>query len=99
MRDELDLRTAILRRLNILTGIIVVFAVILGSVIAYGYSKAHQNTLALCALRADLDQRIVSSQGVLIAHPDGLAGISAAVIKQQISNSQRTRHTLRNLSC
>lgn len=99
MPDQLDLRRAILRRLNILTGVIVVFAAVLGSVIVYGYSKAHENTVALCALRADLDKRIVQSQGFLIDHPQGFAGISPAAIKTQISNSQRTRHTLRNLSC
>ena len=96
---EADLRRVILRRLNILTVVIVAFGLALGGTAGWVYVRSNQSTVALCALRTDLDKRILSSQAFLIDHPQGVAGIPAPVIRTQIANSQRTRHALRNLSC
>lgn len=59
-------------------------------------AQTHQ---ALCALRGDLATRVRSSQAFLTTHPQGFAGISAAVIQQGIDNEERTIGTLRFLRC
>lgn len=59
---------------------------------ASGTSRIH---LALCALRSDLDRRADSgerevrrSRAFLAAHPDGIPGIPASLIRQGIRDKQ-----------
>lgn len=54
---------------------------------------------ALCILRADLEQRVKSTQQFLEDHPDGIPGISAATLQQSIENQQRTVTALQLLEC
>jgi hypothetical protein len=58
-----------------------------------------QTRVALCALRADLDKRIESSETFLAEHPQGIPGIPASLIRQGLVNSKRTRKTLEILTC
>lgn len=55
--------------------------------------------IALCALRTDLDVRIVSSKQFLEENPKGIPGIPASLIRQGLANSIRTRKALSVLDC
>lgn len=63
------------------------------------WNNSNDNTDALCALRADLENRVVSSQQFLLEHPTGVGGITPAAIQTGIQNSQRTIKALSNLVC
>jgi hypothetical protein len=60
---------------------------------------AAQATGALCTLRADLEQRVASSEGFLREHPEGVAGIPARTIRESIANQRRTIAALSGLNC
>jgi hypothetical protein len=61
--------------------------------------ETQRTTQALCALRGDLERRVVSSQDFLVEHPNGVLGISAKVIRDGIANQQRTIDALSALKC
>lgn len=73
--------------------------VVVGYVSIYAYNTAQTNTDALCAFRADLQDRVQSSQAFLRDHPQGFAGIPAATIKTSLDGQVRTIHVLRDLPC
>ena len=77
----------------------VVLYVALAGLGLWVYSEADSNGDALCALRADLEKRVESSQQFLIDHPDGIAGIPARTIREGIENQRRTIDALGDLSC
>lgn len=55
--------------------------------------QIRQNTRALdaiCALKHDLEQRVSNSQQFLIEHPNGIPGIKAQLIKDNIAQQKRT---------
>ena len=54
---------------------------------------------ALCALRNDVERRVVNSQEFLDKHPGGIPGISRQDIKQSIANQRRTIKALGDLEC
>lgn len=54
---------------------------------------------ALCALRADLEQRIDGSRDFLRTHPQGAFGVSAASIRVSVEGQERTVAVLSHLSC
>jgi hypothetical protein len=60
-----------------------------------------QNRRALCGLRADLHQRVTAGEAFLTEHPEGLPkiNVSAAVLRENITNQKRTIHTLGVLTC
>lgn len=58
-----------------------------------------RTTVGVCALRSDLQRRVVSSTKFLEEHPDGVAGISPRDIRAGIDNQQRTISALRPLKC
>jgi hypothetical protein len=60
---------------------------------------ARVTTAALCALRTDLELRAASSRRFLADHPDGIPGIPAKVIRDGISNQERTITALRGIDC
>lgn len=58
--------------------------------------EAAQTHLALCALRSDLDRRAAAgekelrrSQAFLASHPDGIPGISASLIREEIAAQKK----------
>jgi hypothetical protein len=55
--------------------------------------------LALCALRADLQNRVRSSEEFLRDHPEGFAGITAEQIQVQVINQKRTIDAIGFLDC
>lgn len=57
------------------------------------------NTLALCALRNDLQDRVDQSEGFLKTNPNGFAGIPAATIRTTVSGQQRTILALSIVRC
>lgn len=62
-------------------------------------SNQRANTTALCALRADLQNRVSTSDAFLLKHPDGIPGISAATIGAATTNSRRTIKALSPIAC
>jgi hypothetical protein len=60
---------------------------------------ATTNESALCSLRNDISDRVHTQQKLLIRHPHGLAGISAATIRANIAGQKRTIHSLDILEC
>lgn len=55
---------------------------------------------AICALKGDLSQRIISSKGFLRDHPRGIPGLaSAATIRSSIANQQATLQALHPVKC
>ena len=61
--------------------------------------NAEQTRGALCALRADLERRSVTSRAFLREHPNGIPGISAKVIRDGIRNQERTVRALAGIDC
>jgi hypothetical protein len=62
-------------------------------------AQSQRNTHALCTLRDDLKDRVDRSDEFLATHPQGFAGISAAVLKQQTVGQKRTIKALEGLNC
>ena len=54
---------------------------------------------AVCSLRHDLQTRHDAGVRYLVAHPRGVAGISAATIEQSLQNEQSTLNSLKPLRC
>lgn len=86
----------------------VVVLVILAIVVALGGNisllwrtnrQATSSTVALCALRHDLEDRVKSGEQFLKSHPLGVAGIPAATIRTGIDGQRRTIKALAGLDC
>lgn len=60
---------------------------------------AFSTNRALCVFRHDLEQRVEASRQFLADHPDGLPGIPAASIQQNINTQQSTIDALSDLHC
>jgi hypothetical protein len=60
---------------------------------------AVQTTTVICALRADLQARVDSTEKFLRTHPNGFAGISAEALEAQMEGQQRTIAALSTLPC
>jgi type II secretory pathway pseudopilin PulG len=56
-------------------------------------------SVALCALRLDLERRVDGSIKFLTEHPHGFSGISARAIQAGIDNQERTIVALKVLRC
>lgn len=62
-------------------------------------ANQQSDTLALCDLRHDLQERVVSGKAFLKTHPRGIPGIPAATLQQSVDNAQRTLNALVPLRC
>jgi hypothetical protein len=60
---------------------------------------ATTNQTALCALRTDVERRIISSEQFLEDHPNGIPGISAATIRQSLTAQRETVDALSAVEC
>lgn len=52
----------------------------------------------VCTLRADLQDRVKQAKAFLVKHPHG-GGIGSAVVKQNITNTNKTIEALTLLNC
>lgn len=81
----------------------VVSFVVCFALLAVGLWQIHvlaENTNdSLCALRADVEARVEGSKAFLVEHPQGISGITPAVIQQGIDNQERTIVALGDLDC
>jgi hypothetical protein len=59
-------------------------------------AQTHQ---AVCEFRGDLHRRINASQAFLKTHPNGAFGVTAKVIKAQITQQTKTIKALSELRC
>jgi hypothetical protein len=57
------------------------------------------DTQALCALRADLQTRVNSTNAFLVTHPHGIPGISAATLRSGVAGQERTIRALSTINC
>lgn len=60
---------------------------------------AQVTTVALCALRDDLQVRVDGSRRFLRAHPHGFLSVSAKEIRDAAANQQRTIAALSGIDC
>jgi hypothetical protein len=60
---------------------------------------ASQNQVALCAFRADVTSRVASSEQFLEDHPNGIPGISPAMIRANLTAQRATIDALSVLNC
>lgn len=74
------------------------FAVVVIAVILVR-ADAMQSRDALCAFRGDLAERVAGSEQFLKEHPDGFAGITAATIRNGLTNQKATVRSLAGLNC
>jgi hypothetical protein len=65
----------------------------------YVYKIAQDNTRALCAVKQEAEKRVVETNNFLKEHPEGIAGISPAVLKRGADNAQSTVDALQNVTC
>lgn len=107
---DLDLKSPVLAALDRLrwwTFGVVCAVVILGIVtftvrsidLANVEESATQNRTALCALRADLRDRVQNSKQFLRQNPGGIPGVPPSQIREGIVNQQRTIDTLKVIDC
>jgi hypothetical protein len=82
-----------LRRLVAATVVVFVFSI---GVAGYAWTNSGENRDALCALRADVEQRVAVSETLLREKPDGEL---AAAIRVSLEGQQRTVAALTSLSC
>jgi hypothetical protein len=71
----------------------------LAGVGAYTYIKASNNQTALCALRADVEGRILNSEKFLATNPKGIPGFPRATIQSGIDGQRKTVKALGSLNC
>jgi hypothetical protein len=67
--------------------------------VSYINEIATTNQLALCAFRHDVQQRITTSEEFLREHPNGIPGISPAMIRSNLAAQRQTVDALSVLNC
>jgi hypothetical protein len=60
---------------------------------------ANTNQRALCAFRADVERRVITSEEFLEENPNGIPGISAAMIRQSLIAQRETVDALSVVEC
>jgi len=94
-----ELRSA-LRRLVVAT---VVLYAALAIVVTVGYLNARSQrqdlTTALCRIRDDQERRITASEKFLRDNPEGIDGVTPALIRQSIREAQDAVDALAKLDC
>lgn len=98
-QEKADIAAQLRRTLRILGVATVSLYLVVVVAVFLVYRDANHTTVALCALRADVEQRIASSQDFLKEHPNGVPGFNAAAINASLVNSQRTVKALSGLDC
>jgi hypothetical protein len=61
--------------------------------------QGQQAHAGLCALKADLRERIKSAGDFLESHPTGVFGVTAVTIREAITNQEATLAALHPLMC
>lgn len=97
--DPVEILRSMRRTLRGLVIATAVLFILFGGVVFYVWTNAEQNHSALCALRADLEERVADSVDFLVEHPEGAFGFTPAEIQDGIDNQTRTIKALDTLSC
>lgn len=61
--------------------------------------QATENHTALCSFKLDLQRRVKDTEDYIAEHPNGLAGIPVATIRNSIANQRATIDSLSSLKC
>ncbi len=80
----------------------VVAALLVGLVFREQNRQSREGVIAktaLCAFKADLQERIDGSLSFLARHPHGFAGVDVAAVRVSIANQQATLRSLSVLKC
>lgn len=102
--ERLDHSLNRLRRATVILYLITIVLFIAGFLYVYNYQADNRKiivstTSALCALKVDMEARIIQGQDFLSKNPDGIPGITPEAIQQQLDNTQRTLNALSEISC
>jgi hypothetical protein len=102
-RDPLTAFARTLNRIAIATVVLYVLLCVAGVAVYLQIRiSVRENETArkgLCALRADLGRRQLSSLEFLKAHPNGIPGIPASVIRNGVDNTAQTLEALQVVKC
>lgn len=85
--------------LRIQTWCIVILSIVLLAVAGYAYNQGRKNTRALCAIRANAENRLEQTQQFLRDHPNGIAGISVADLQRSLNAYTATIRSLDDVDC
>ena len=89
-----------LRRFFIKVLVMFTFLGLTCGVLGYFVAKtSKENTVGLCAIRKDAEQRIAQSKQFLKENPTGIPGISREQLERSTNNSVRTEKALSHLDC
>lgn len=111
MTDEVtDLKSPVLEAVNNLKRWTVILYVALAVMavttfvvrsidLAHVEEEARKTTTAMCALRADLRERVQNSKQFLQDNPGGIPGIPPSQVRDSINAQQRTIETLKVIDC
>jgi cell division protein FtsX len=72
------------------------FAITLASRVA---DQTDRTNAALCTFRADIETRAIQTEEFLREHPEGVAGIPAATLRQSLKGQRSTVAALGSLNC
>ena len=85
--------------LRIQTWCIVILSVVLMGVAGYAFLQGRKNTRALCAIRANAEDREQQTQQFLFDHPNGIPGISVSDLNRSIQAYRATVRSLDDVDC
>lgn len=109
-RQARDIALGLERNVNRIVMIVIAIAVSIIALVIVGFLDSHsksaalnrateRTTHALCTLRGDLARRVQQSEDFLREHPNGLPGISPAVIRNSQKSQEQTVKALGSLRC
>lgn len=76
----------------------IIFLISVGTAV-YAAVQASVQHQAVCALQDDLERRIRSANDFLKEHPEGLANVPPATLRESIRNQERTLTALSIVRC
>jgi hypothetical protein len=79
----------------------IILFIALAGVAAYSYKVSDQNRQAVCNLRTDLQERVMTSEKFIVEHPEAIEklGFTISQVQKEIDNQNRTLAALSVVSC
>lgn len=97
--DRNDVAATLFKRLNILIGTTIVLFLALLIMGLYVYNFSRDNTKALCATKQEAERRVSETEKFIKENPNGIPGISPAVLQRSLDSAKSTVQSLSYVSC